>query len=357
MERETFDRDDGHRVGDPPAERHRQDVHERQPADLEILGPLRGGDTVGQPSRHEEDRQLVGDGIGSAIEIARQQRIDVAVLDVRMGGMSGLEVLERLRFIDPNIEAIMMTAFETTDTMRQALRLRACDYINKPFDVVTIRAAVSKAMEQRSLGSEVQTNNEKLQQLQTELREMQMEEELARTRDLIYASIIHDINGPLTIISGLLQMINQRMSEETKLVPHEHVVAAWLGLRGAGGVVSHESALDLYELSDVIPNAVHLSLPRSKRGTRRRDGVRLHTTDHPADSSQIRQVGGVPVTSPERTIVDALDAGTQPEQIEMAVHQAIDRGISSPGRIRAATDDRSPRTKHFIARVLDERPS
>ena len=139
--------------------------------------------------------------------------------------------------------------------------------------------------------------------------------------------------------------------------PHEHVVAAWLGVREAGGVVSHESALELYELSDVIPDAVHLSLPRSKRGTRPRDGVRLHTTDHPADSSEIRQIVGVPVTSPERTIVDALDAGTQPEQIEMALHQALDRGLSSPGRIRAATEGRSPRARYFIARVLDERPS
>jgi predicted transcriptional regulator of viral defense system len=131
-------------------------------------------------------------------------------------------------------------------------------------------------------------------------------------------------------------------------------MAAWLGVREAGGVVSHESTLELYELSDVIPDAVHLSLPRSKRGTRPRDGVRLHTTDHPADSSEIRQIAGVPVTSPERTIVDALDAGTQPEQIEMALHQALDRGLSSPSRIRAATERRSPRAKHFIARVLDE---
>jgi signal transduction histidine kinase len=153
----------------------------------------------------------------SAIELARRQRIDVAVLDIRMGGMSGLEVLERLRFIEPNIEAVMMTAFETTDTMRQALRLRACDYINKPFDVATMRAAVSKAMERRSLGSEVSNNVEKLQELQAELQEVQMEEELARTRGEIYASIIHDINGPLTIISGLLQIINQRVADEQKL--------------------------------------------------------------------------------------------------------------------------------------------
>lgn len=41
--------------------------------------------------------------------------------------------------------------------------------------------------------------------------------------------------------------------------PHEHVVAAWIPLRDAGAVVSHESALELYELSDVIPSATDLS--------------------------------------------------------------------------------------------------
>ena len=41
----------------------------------------------------------------SAIELAKNQRVDVAVLDIRMGGMSGIEVLERLRYIDPDIEA------------------------------------------------------------------------------------------------------------------------------------------------------------------------------------------------------------------------------------------------------------
>ncbi len=53
---------------------------------------------------------------------------------------------------------------------------------------------------------------------------------------------------------------------------HEHVVAAWLPLREAGAVVSHESALELHELSDVIPAGVHLSLPRAQRGQRARPG-------------------------------------------------------------------------------------
>ena len=154
----------------------------------------------------------------SAIEIAKNQRIDVAVLDIRMGGMSGIEVLERLRYLDPDIEAVMMTAFETTETIRQALRLRACDYINKPFDIATMRAAVAGAMERRSLASELRHNGEKLQELQRELQQTKVEEEIVKTRGEIYASIIHDINGPLTVISGLLQIINQRMGDGTQLL-------------------------------------------------------------------------------------------------------------------------------------------
>src|SRR5579859_3163142 len=105
----------------------------------------------------------------SAIALAQSNKVDVAVLDIRMAGMSGIEVLERLKFVNPEIEAIMMTAFETTDTIRQALRLRACDYINKPFDLGTIRAAVGAAMQRRTLESEIHTNAEKLQKLLSEL--------------------------------------------------------------------------------------------------------------------------------------------------------------------------------------------
>src|SRR5437016_3566889 len=111
----------------------------------------------------------------------------------------------------------MMTAFETTDTMRQALRLRACDYINKPFDVGTMRAAVSGAMQRHTLESEIHTNAEKLQELLGELQNQKIEEQMSQTRGEIYASIIHDINGPLTVISGFIQLMNQRIGNSSRL--------------------------------------------------------------------------------------------------------------------------------------------
>lgn len=166
--------------------------------------------------KDDYDLLLAGDG-PTAVELAHNNKIDVAVLDIRMSGMSGIEVLERLKYVDPAIEVVMMTAFETTDTMLQALRLRACDYINKPFDIATMRAAVANAMQRRTLESEIDNNAEKLEQLLSELQNQKIEEQIAQTRGDIYASIIHDINGPLTVISGFIQLMNQRIGNAARL--------------------------------------------------------------------------------------------------------------------------------------------
>jgi two-component system, sensor histidine kinase and response regulator len=151
-----------------------------------------------------------------AIQLAQQNRVDVAISDIRMPGMSGIEVLERLKFVDPGIEVVMMTAYETTDTLRQALKLHACDYINKPFDVATVRAAVASAMQRRRLRAAENDSEGKVEELFAELQSHKIQEQIAHARNEIYASIIHDINGPLTVISGFVQLMNQRLAGTTE---------------------------------------------------------------------------------------------------------------------------------------------
>jgi predicted transcriptional regulator of viral defense system len=131
-------------------------------------------------------------------------------------------------------------------------------------------------------------------------------------------------------------------------------MAAWLPLRGRGAVVSHESALELHDLSDVIPAVVHLTVPRSERGLRRRAGVQLHTSERPPGLKEIRQIAGLPVTSPERSILDALESGAQPEQIEMAIHQALERGMTTSSRLRRAAVSRPERVRRFAERAVEE---
>lgn len=136
--------------------------------------------------------------------------------------------------------------------------------------------------------------------------------------------------------------------------PNEHVMAAWLPLRNAGAVVSHVSALELYSLSDIIPETIHLTVPRTKRGLRPRAEVRVHTVERPIRPEQARTIDGLPVTSPERSLADALADGAQPEQIELAVRQALERALTTPGRLRDEVAERPARIRGFIDRAIEQ---
>lgn len=167
--------------------------------------------------KDDYDLHFAEDG-PKAIALAAQAKFDVAIMDIRMPGMSGLEVLGRLRESHPDLEVIMFTAYETTETMREALRLQACDYINKPFDLGTIRKAVDRAMQLRLRKGNAAGQDEKIQQL---LIELQVEAKNAQAHKDIYASILHDINGPLTVVSGFVQLLNARLAGSEDLAPDD----------------------------------------------------------------------------------------------------------------------------------------
>jgi len=119
-------------------------------------------------------------------------------------------------------------------------------------------------------------------------------------------------------------------------------------------VVSHESALDLHELSDVIPNSLHLLVGRDDRGIKRLQGVTLHTTTKLLEPSEVLSREGIRVTDPERSILDAASAGTAPEQIEMAVRQALHKGLTTRRSLLARADRCGGRVADLIRRAAEK---
>ena len=79
--------------------------------------------------------------------MVRSQPYDVILLDLRMPGMSGMEVLEKLLALDSRTPVIMMTAFGVTDTAIQAIKLGAYDFVLKPFEIDEIQRVVHHAAE------------------------------------------------------------------------------------------------------------------------------------------------------------------------------------------------------------------
>ncbi|MFY9265391.1 MAG: type IV toxin-antitoxin system AbiEi family antitoxin domain-containing protein [Solirubrobacterales bacterium] len=115
---------------------------------------------------------------------------------------------------------------------------------------------------------------------------------------------------------------------------YQDVWVNWLAIGTGRAVVSHETALSIHDLSDVVPNAVHLLVARNDRGIKPPPGVKLHTTRALPSSRDVMVVEGLRVTTPARSIVDAAIAGTQPDQIAMAVGQALDRGVATGTELR-----------------------
>ena len=71
---------------------------------------------------------------------------DLVLMDVRMGGMNGLETLRRIRATDPKLLVILMTAYGTTQTAIEAMKLGAYDYLLKPFDVPKLKEIIANAL-------------------------------------------------------------------------------------------------------------------------------------------------------------------------------------------------------------------
>lgn len=160
----------------------------------------------------DEYNVLLAENGPRALELLRHHAVDAAVLDIRMAGMSGTELLGKIKQIDPAVEVVMLTAYETIDTMRQSLRHGACDYLTKPFDVSTMRSAVARAMQRRALADRMRANENELRSLKDEIERERMTAEMARQKGEIYASVIHDLNNPLTIIAGVIDLINSEMA-------------------------------------------------------------------------------------------------------------------------------------------------
>lgn len=107
---------------------------------------------------------------------------------------------------------------------------------------------------------------------------------------------------------------------------HEDLSAVWLWSARAG-VFSHETALSLHGLSDVLPARVHLTVPSAwtRRRLRVPQGVVLAYADIP--KAERTWAGSVPMTSVRRTLADCLAAGVAPDLMHQAIRQAADRGL------------------------------
>ncbi len=81
-----------------------------------------------------------------AINFVRNDNVDLAILDIKLKKMTGVEVLEEMKKIDPNIKAMILTGYPTIDTARQTLALGAQEYCVKPIDKNELESKVESIL-------------------------------------------------------------------------------------------------------------------------------------------------------------------------------------------------------------------
>lgn len=136
------------------------------------------------------------------------------------------------------------------------------------------------------------------------------------------------------------------------LSPREEVMAAWLALGKERSTVSHESALDLLDLGEEIPDQVHLLLPRTHRRPSELPGVRIHTTTRPLRPGDIANRDGMRVTSPVRTILDVAETGLAPDRVERVTVEALRTGQMTEDQLARDAEQRNRRVRKLVAELL-----
>lgn len=133
-----------------------------------------------------------------ALATVGREAVDLVTLDLRMPGMGGIAVLERIKRVDPEIEALIITGYGSLDTAVQGLRHHAFDYISKPFDCDQVRTVVQAALARRFAAKRLRSAPEQ-----------------------ILATLSHEFRTPLNVIMGYSTMLRDEgepaLSDEQRL--------------------------------------------------------------------------------------------------------------------------------------------
>jgi len=119
---------------------------------------------------------------------------------------------------------------------------------------------------------------------------------------------------------------------------------------GPQAVVGFQTALYIYELSDLISDEIHLILPATS--SRRRPGIRVHTIQ--LTPEDVTKFEGLPITTVDKSIIDCAFAHVDDRQIRLAISQALQRGMTTRQKLLKQARKRPTRVLESVSRFVEE---
>ncbi|MDY6868349.1 MAG: hypothetical protein SVT56_10680 [Chloroflexota bacterium] len=131
--------------------------------------------------------------------------------------------------------------------------------------------------------------------------------------------------------------------------PYQDLFVAWLRT-GPDSVISHDSALSVYDITDILPHEIHIIIPRT--ASRRRKGIRLHTNQ--LEVGDVTDREGLPITTIARTLADVSAAGLASEQVKLGIQQAVQQGMVTMKMLWDHAERRGGRFKKLLTEYEKE---
>src|SRR5437879_4037391 len=150
-----------------------------------------------------------------ALQTLQTKNYQVALCDINMPKLAGLETLEEIRKLYPDVEVIMMTGYATIESAVEAMKKGAYDFVQKPFNLSEVLALVEKSIEKSDLKSvvhQLRLAKKKLEETQVQLVQS---EKLAGIGQLA-AGVAHELNNPLSGVMGFAQLLLDDRSLNTQ---------------------------------------------------------------------------------------------------------------------------------------------
>ncbi len=127
-----------------------------------------------------------------AIEFSKENSFHVVVTDIRMRGLSGIDVLREVKKINPHTEVIVLTAYETLETARQAISFGASEYLKKPFDLEHIQTVVERCFSNYFFKTQQETV---------------IRQDVNAAKNNFLEIVSHELNTPMNGILGFLELL------------------------------------------------------------------------------------------------------------------------------------------------------
>lgn len=168
--------------------------------------------------------RLANNGL-EALTQFQQRPADIVVTDIKMPKMTGIELLQELKHLDPLLNVVVITAYPSVDGAVDAMKQGACDFITKPFDITQIQAILFRCQQRLTLNKQLRHAGEGMLKLEELNRRLS---DLNDLKSQFLATISHEINTPLCLMSEWIYLLSDHSLGELS-TDQKHAVDVLIG--------------------------------------------------------------------------------------------------------------------------------